>query len=68
MSPQDFALTITNLDSKGHIGVSFTIGSHNHTDNGQFASSVAGGFEVLPGEIESMLMWFKAAIANESAA
>ncbi|TCO96866.1 WapI family immunity protein [Rubrivivax gelatinosus] len=68
MSPEDFNLTIENLDSKGHIGVSFTIGSRNHTDNGQFTSSVTGGFEVLPSEIEAVLMWFKATVADENTA
>ncbi|WP_211474911.1 hypothetical protein [Collimonas humicola] len=65
MSPSDFTLTITNLDSKGHMGVSFTIGSRSHTDNGQFKSCVTGGFEVLPSEVEALLSWFKAAITNE---
>lgn len=68
MSPSDFALTIENLDSKGHVGVSFTVGAHVITDNGQFQSSVSGGFEVLPSEVESLLAWFKSIIANEAAA
>lgn len=68
MSPSDFTLTLVNLDSRGHIGVSFTIGSRNYTENGRFESSVSGGFEVLPGEVEAMLNWFKAIIASEPTA
>jgi hypothetical protein len=68
MSPSDFMLTIENLDSKGHLGVSFTIGARTITDNGQFQSSVSGGFEVLPSELESLLAWFKSIIANEAGA
>ena len=68
MSPSDFTLTITNIDSKGHVGVSFAIGARNITDNGQFESSVNGGFEVLPGEVDQLLAWFQSVIANESAA
>jgi hypothetical protein len=66
MSPKDLTLTFTTLDSKGHMGVSFTIGSRNYTDNGQFESNVTGGFEVLPGDIEAVLSWFKSVIANET--
>jgi hypothetical protein len=68
MSPADFSLTVTNLDSKGHLRVSFTIASHNYTENGQFESSVRGSFEVLPSELESILAWFKYVIASEGAA
>lgn len=68
MSPSDLTLTVTNLDSRGHMGISFIIGGWNHTDNGRFESSVTGGFEVLPSEVEALLFWFKSAIAGEAAA
>lgn len=68
MSPRDFSLTVENLDSKGHIGVSFTIGATAVTDNWKFQSNVSGGIEVLPSEVASLLAWFKSVIANETAA
>lgn len=68
MSPGNFALAIENLDSKGHIGVSFTVGAIGITDNGQFPASVSGGFEILPSELESLLVWFQSIVANEAAA
>ena len=64
MSPLDLVLTLANLDSRGHVGVSFTIGRRNLTDNGQFESKVTGGFEALPPEIEMLLAWFKGIIAG----
>ena len=68
MSPRELTLTIKNLDSKGHLGFSFEIGSRNFTDNGQFESGVAGGFEILPADLETLLSWFKLAIANQTVA
>ena len=50
------------------MGISFTIGGLNHTDNGQFESNVTGGFEVLPSEVETLLSWFKSVVAGEAAA
>jgi len=68
MSPSEFLLTIKNIDTKGHMAVIFTIGRLDITHNDQFQSSVSGGFEVLPGDVESLLAWFKAAVAGTSAA
>lgn len=64
MSPSDLTLTIRNLDSRGHMGISFTIGGRNFTDNGQFESTVTGGFEVIPSEVETLLSWFKSVITG----
>ena len=64
MSPRAFELTVENLNSKGHIGIAFTIGANIHTDNGSFHSSVSGGFEVSPRDIQDLLEGFKALIST----
>lgn len=68
MAPSDFSLAIENLDAKGHMAVNFVVGRLVTTENGQFQSCVTGGFEVLPGDIESLHAWFKAVVAGESTA
>jgi hypothetical protein len=61
MSPEDFELAVANLDSRGHFGISFAVGSRVRTDNGQFVCSLRGGLEVELGQIEALLRWLRAA-------
>jgi hypothetical protein len=64
MSPEDFELVVASLDSRGHFGVTFSIGSRLHSENGQFQCSLHGGLEVEYSQIESMQRWFQAAISG----
>ena len=59
MSPDDFELVVANLDSRGHFGISFAVGSRLHTGNGQFQCSLRGGLEVELGQVEALLHWFR---------
>jgi hypothetical protein len=67
MSPEDFELVVANLDSRGHFGISFVVGSRLRTDNGQFACSLRAGLEVELGQVEGLLQWLRAA-ANPTGA
>lgn len=59
MSPDDFELVVANLDSRGHFGISFAVGSRLRTGNGQFQCSLRGGLEVELGQVEALLHWFR---------
>jgi hypothetical protein len=67
MSPEDFELAISNLDSRGHFGLTFAVGSRIHTQNGQFLCSLRGGFEVELSQVEALRQWFNAAIKRTEA-
>jgi len=67
MSPEDFELAISSLDSCGHFGLTFAVGSRIHTQNGQFLCSLRGGFEVELSQVEALLQWFNAAIKRTEA-
>jgi hypothetical protein len=58
MSPDDFELVVSNLDSRGHFGISFVIGSRFCTGNGQFQCSLRGGLEVELSQVEALLHCF----------
>jgi hypothetical protein len=62
MSPEDFELSVANLDSRGHFGISFAVGSRIHTDNGHFQCGLRGGMEVELSQVDALLKWFHAAI------
>jgi hypothetical protein len=64
MSPEDFQLVIANMDSLGHFGVSFAVGSTVFARNGQFRCGLRGGFEAELGQLEEMLHWFKSAVQS----
>jgi hypothetical protein len=67
MSPEDFELVVANLDSRGHFGISFAVGSRVHTDNGQFQCGLRGGLEVELSQVEALLRWFHAATKRTEA-
>jgi hypothetical protein len=62
MSPEDFELVVHSLDSRGHLGLKFSVGSRLHTENGQFQCALRGGFEVELSQVECMLQWFRTVI------
>ena len=64
MSPNEFWLKLEAFDSKGHIGVKFSLGKSMHTDNGQFENQMFGGFEVEPGAVKSLYQWLTDIIAK----
>jgi len=64
MSPNDFELVVANLDSKGHFGLRFLVGSTVHGEYGQFECGLRGGFEVELSQIEDLLCWFRTAIQH----
>jgi hypothetical protein len=67
MSPEDFELVVANLDSRGHFGITFAIGSRVHTENGQFQCGLRGGLEVELSQVEALLQWFNAAMKRTEA-
>ena len=67
MSPEDFELVVANLDSRGHFGINFTVGSRLHTDNGQFQCGLRGGLEVDLGQVEALLQWLRAVTGRAEA-
>jgi hypothetical protein len=67
MSPEDFELVVANLDSRGHFGINFAVGSRLHTDNGQFQCGLRGGLEVELSQVEALLQWFHAVISRTEA-
>jgi len=64
MSPEDFELVVASLDSRGHFGVRFAVGSKVHASNGQFECSLRGGFEVELSQLEELLHWFRATLQH----
>ena len=67
MSPENFELVVSNLDSRGHFGINFTVGSRLHTDNGQFQCVMRAGLEVELSQVEALLQWFYS-VVNQNAA
>jgi hypothetical protein len=67
MSPEDFELVVGNLDSRGHFGINFAVGSQVHTDNGQFRCGLRGGLEVELSQVEALLQWFNVVINRAEA-
>ncbi|MDP1900730.1 MAG: hypothetical protein Q8K96_09790 [Rubrivivax sp.] len=67
MSPEDFGLVVASLDSRGHFGINFAVGSRLHTDNGQFQCDLRGGLEVELSQVEALLQWFHAVIGRTEA-
>ncbi len=67
MSPEDFGLVVANLDSLGHFGINFAVGSRIHTGNGQFKCGLRGGLEIELSQVEALLQWFHAAIKSTEA-
>jgi hypothetical protein len=61
MSPEDFELVVANLDSRGHFGIKFSVGSLVCTDNSQFQCGLRGGLEAELSQVEALLQWFHAA-------
>lgn len=67
MSPEEFELVVASLDSRGHFGISFALGSRICTDNGQFHCGLRAGLEVELSQVEALLQWFHAAIKRTEA-
>ena len=67
MSPEDFEIVVASLDSRGHFGINFALGSLLHTDNGQFQCRLRGGLEVELSQVEALLQWFRAVIKRAEA-
>ena len=63
MSPNQFWLKLELLDSKGHIGVHFSLGKLMRTDNGLFENQMRGGFEVEPAGVKLLYEWLSEVIA-----
>lgn len=67
MSPEDFERVVASLDSRGHFGINFAVGSRLYTDNGQFRWGLRGGLEVELSQVEALLQWFHVVASRTSA-
>jgi len=65
MSPEDFQLVLSNLDTLGHFGLNFAVGSRCQTGNGQIQCSLQAGLEVELSHLKSLLQWFDAIFNTE---
>jgi hypothetical protein len=67
MSPKDFELAITPVDSVGHFGAEFTAGSRTYMRDGKaLPCSLRGGIELELGQVEEVLYWFKGALDGDA--
>lgn len=65
MSPDDFQLVLSNLDTLGHFGLNFAVGSLCQTGNGQIQCSLQAGLEVELSHLELLLQWFDTVFNTE---
>lgn len=65
MSPDDFQLVLSNLDTLGHFGLNFAVGSRCQTGNGQIQCSLQAGLEVELSHLELLLQWFDTVFNTE---
>lgn len=65
MSPEDFQLVLSNLDTLGHFGLNFAVGSRCQTGNGQIQCGLQAGLEVELSHLELLLQWFDAVFNTE---
>lgn len=65
MSPEDFQLVLSNLDTLGHFGLNFAVGSRCQIGNAQFQCGLQAGLEVELSHLELLLQWFDAVFNSE---
>lgn len=65
MSPEDFQLVLSNLDTLGHFGLNFAVGSRCQTGNSQIQCGLQAGLEVELSHLKLLLQWLDAVFKIE---
>jgi hypothetical protein len=60
MSPNVLAVELRPMNSRGYFEMSVRLGRHQYSGDTNWPTFVAGGFEIEPDELRSVLLAFKA--------
>lgn len=67
MSPGEFTIELRSLDSAGHFEVRVRVGRHQYSGRTNWPTMVAGGFEVEPDQLPSVLAAFESLLSPAQA-